>query len=107
MTVIQRAVYTLAERDGDVLTLDAEITQRLPGDGRDMELAGLPPGAEVDISRMDSSGSARSVLDLTRPMPDDANVTMHMEMDMSVSVEGSAQEMDMVLDIELWMESPE
>jgi hypothetical protein len=63
------------------------------------DLPDMPPGAEVEIKRFESSGSGSVRMRTGFINPVDATSTVHLEMQMNVKAEGQEMDMDMTTDL--------
>lgn len=89
--VAERTVITLVSRDGDALTLDSQIEQRL--DGEVSNIPNLPPNTEVDITRFESSGAGKNVTNLRQVLPVSGNAEVDLIMAFNILAEGNLVEM--------------
>ena len=85
---------TVTDVTADAISMDYELEMQIGQDG--MAIPGLPPGAEVDISKFSGKGSGAMVTDLGTMM---SLGTMKMDMDIEMSVKAEGQNMSMSMDM--------
>lgn len=96
--VAQRTVVTLMAHDGGTAVFATTIEQ-VPADGT-LQLPDLPPGAEVEVKRFDSSGTgtATNELDSLVPVVSSTELTLGMQMIVSTP-EAPPQDFGMNMDM--------
>jgi hypothetical protein len=97
MDIVQHGRAELKGWEGDDALIEMTLTQMLA----DMSpaLPDMPPGAEVEIKRFESSGSGNVRMRTGFVNPVDATSTVHLEMQMNVKAEGQEMDMDMTTDL--------
>jgi hypothetical protein len=97
MDIVQHTRAELVSWEDDDAIIKLTLTQMLV----DMSpnLPDMPPGAEVDIKRFESTGTGDIRMRKGFVNPVDATSTVHLEMDMSVTAEGQTMDMDMTTDL--------
>jgi hypothetical protein len=100
-TVEQTATYLLESFDGNEVRLAVDLTptagqQALEG------AVGLPPGAEVSLMSMESTGSGTMRVALDRLIPV-SEMSMSTMMAMSVGMQGQSQQMSMNVQTDISM----
>jgi len=97
MDIVQHTRAELVGWEGDDAIIKSTLTQKLA----DMSptLPDMPPGADVDIKRFESSGTGDIRMRNGFVNPVDATSTVHLEMNMSVTAEGQTMDMDMTTDL--------
>lgn len=98
MKILQIVHYELEELADDKATFSYEYEQQLVGMGA---MDNLPPGATVDILAFDSSGTGRSVQELSDLTPELVEAKLALDMLMKITVQGSSQEMRTIMDIDM------
>jgi hypothetical protein len=97
MDLVQHTRAELKGWEGDDALIEMVLSQRLADMNPDMP--DMPPGAEVEITRFESSGSGDVRIRSGFVNPIDATSTVHLEMQMKVKAEGQEMEMDMTTDL--------
>ena len=96
LTIGQTATNTLTGINGDQITLKAKITQfALP---QQMKPPGLPAGAKVMLTSLNSTGSGSVTIDLTNPIPS-ATVEIRSRFKQTISMSGRNTDMSMDLEV--------
>lgn len=94
---VQQAInYQLDRREGDVLTITANVAQTAHDAA--MQLPGLPEGARVVVDSLESSGSGQSELNLTSVVPS-ADATVHTNVSARIIAEGQEQALNMRMEV--------
>ena len=88
----QIAHYKLKKINGNELVLDVKVEQKAGGSS--FSPPGLPPGANVDLKKLTSSGKGSTVLTLDRLLPT-TNMKVNTLTDVTTSALGQAIEMSM------------
>lgn len=96
----QVTTYTLTERTGDVVVLQAELVQK--ADGQSINAAGLPPGATASLESFESAGSGTSTLSMGHLFPTASTLKHGMKTRMKINAQG--QEMSMGMSMNLGLE---
>lgn len=91
--VQQTMVYELEAREGARLTLAATVTQR--AEAQRLRGPHLPPGVELEIVSIASTGTAALELDLARLMPVQVRMDLDSEQEMQMTSEGETQPIKM------------
>ncbi len=100
MKLVQRATYTLDALAGDTVSLSVQIEQEMaPGD---FAPPGLPPGTQVDVEKMESTGKGKIEMNMREPMPRIS--TMDLETHMAMEIDAMGQKQSMAMDLEMGME---
>lgn len=99
MELRQVVTYELVARDGNVLDLELALKQALAS--TEFDPPGLPPGAQVDIGRFESTGNGKLKLDLTRLTPISGETRLDMDLEMDVAVMGDKQAMKMSMGLDM------
>ncbi|MCB9763707.1 MAG: hypothetical protein H6739_28315 [Alphaproteobacteria bacterium] len=105
MEVVERSEIHLASREGDAVTLESTVEQHLANP--DLQLPGMPPGAQVELVSFSSNGSTTSAMVLSNLAPDKADGKVTLDMAMNVDAGAGMQPMTMHLDLGLEMLHPE
>jgi hypothetical protein len=97
MDIVQHGRAELTGWEGGDALIEMTLTQMLADMSPD--LPDMPPGAEVEIKRFESSGSGSVRMRTGFVNPVDATSTVHLEMQMNVKAEGQEMDMDMTTDL--------
>jgi hypothetical protein len=97
----QTSQFEIVARDGDLLTLDMQVTQRPL---TDKFTPPNKPGGEVSLLQFDSRGGGRIVYDLAQLMPISARTRIATELTIEATIAGRSQQLTTKIDIELTLE---
>lgn len=100
-TLEQTATYTLESFDGNGVNVSVDLSQ-MAGEQALDGAAGLPPGAQVSLMSMESTGSGSMQVDLGALIPA-SEMSMSTAMTMSVAMQGQSQQMSMNVQTDISM----
>lgn len=99
MKINQTATYTVTGIAGDQVQLSVEVAMDAPA--QEVKAPGMPPGAKMLLESMTGKGTGKTTLNLTRLLPDLAEVSVDTAMKSQVEAMGQKQNMsmDMKMDV--------
>jgi hypothetical protein len=97
LSLTQSASYELVGIEGETVRLKTSISQ--VAEPQIMKAPGMPPGAQVRLESMSSSGQGETTLNLGKLVPLAAKMQMGMKMAMDIDASGSRQKMAMSMDM--------
>ncbi len=93
MKINQSATYTITGIEGDVLQLSVDVAMDAPA--QEVKAPGMPAGAKMLLESMIGKGTGKTTLNLTRLLPDLAEVNVDTAMKSQVEAMGQKQNMSM------------
>jgi hypothetical protein len=102
MTLDQVATYELVSLDGEQLNAKSTISQN--ASNQKIENPSMP-GIKVDLTKMTTTATGNTTLDLTHAVPASASIDSHSDMSMGMNMGGQKQAMNMKLDLNVQIES--
>ena len=102
MTVDQTMTFELLSLDGDQLTLHTSLAQNAAG--QKVENPSMP-GMKMDLTKLTTTGSGKSSVDLGQLMPSSASMDENSDVQMSMNVGQQKQSMSMKMTVQMKFDS--
>lgn len=97
--VTQTAEYTLISRSGNQAVLELKVTQT--AEPQSVSAPGIPAGLQAELTALESTGSGRISIDLSRMVPVDSSMDLATDTALSLAVAGQTQQLDMSMQMEI------
>ena len=99
MNLHQTITMTIVKLEGSKVHVDFSLVQG--AEAQDMKTPNMPAGSSARLTRLEGSGKGSSVIDLNQVMPSTSTMSVDLEMDTTVKMMGTSQDMRVKTNIDM------